>query len=233
MKKINHTIWGTNFLDCKLYLEHIKKLYPNGEYIKDAFIKKDLVSIFKNHKFKKLNGEKLEVKIVMHPLYSNRCFFIKDETEKNFLFSIDNLKVTKEINWIEELAKILRNSIRKDIIKIKSRLLKENGPYCKVIGRKFNTKDLVIDHMPPYNFNIIMDTWIKSKELKVDSKAFKVNQYGILDLVDEKLKIDFRVYHSNISKGHLRLISKKVNRFLSAEFKVSYQNNISQQLSLF
>ena len=113
-------------------------------------------------------------------------------------------------------------------------LIKKNGLYCEISGRKTSFKNLVIDHKPPYNFNVIVDAWIKTKKIKVTKEIFETNTFGDLVLI-KKIAKDFITFHRNLSSNYLRLIHRKINNYIGAEFKLleSNENNSSYQLNLF
>ena len=223
------TIWGTSFHDCKKYLDHIKNIHQVGERIKDSFVEKDLIKVFANHPFKKLYGKEQKVFVAKHPFYKTKCFLIKDENHKYFYFSSSNLKQENKINFLEELNKILRRIVSSDIVAAKSFLLKNNGPYCAIQNCKLDSSSLVVDHKPPYNFNLIVNAWIRDREIFLNKDFFDLNVLGELDIKDNNLKIDFKSFHKKMSSGYLRLVEKKLNNSNGAKFKLQLPKHEMQQ----
>ena len=140
-----------------------------------------------------------------------------------------------KINHLEVAYKILRSCIKSDMKSTKRFLLKSKGPYCSLKKCKLEPSNLVVDHEPPYNFNLIVNSWIRDREINLKNNFFVVNKWGEIDFSNQNLKKDFKRYHRKLSEGYLRLVEKKLNNTMNSQYKMRLpkNSNVIKQLQLF
>ena len=214
-----NSIFETKMNNVLDWSKHLLNTIPiNGE-IKDLSSKRNLKQIFNNHplKSKCINPQRFIV--TRHPVYKNKCFAAVGENMELFPFSMKNAMQSR-INFRSTLHQLCRMIVKDQVFYKKENIIKKIGLVCQKTGNVYPKKNLQLHHEPPYEFNIICDSFLKSNGVQLNESLFKYDNLGELSFNDTKLKYEFLKYHARfLNDGHVSLVSSKINQKLGTSYK--------------
>ncbi len=192
--------------------KHLLDITPLEGEIREPSSWKILEQIFNNHPFKSKCISPKKFIVAKHPLYNIKCFVAVGENYELFPFSIQNA-LKKTVNLREYLHATCRRIVKDQVNCKKERIIKETGSICQKTGKTYEPKELHLHHEPPYEFNIICDSFLKAKNIELHEKIFKYDDQGLLKFNDNSLKYEFLKYHARfLNDGHVSLINSKINQ---------------------
>ena len=215
---VTKSIWNTSLKDSLAYLRAILSLYKVGDIIEDIHFKEDLLQVFHNHPYK-VAEEPVKIIVTEDQRFKSKCFGILDKDNKIIRFSIENV-AKKPFNLTTALSEIFREAVWRDVQDKKASLIEQHGLRCMKSGSSCIRSDLTLNHDHPFEFNKIVETFLRSQSIKVDKKLFEISDYQKLVLRDRKLEVDFRKYHKTfLDDGYVSLMSRKLNVSLGTSYK--------------
>ena len=203
-------------LDWSKYLLSITPV--NGE-VKEISSRKNLELIFFNHPLKSKQLKPKKFYVAEHPIYKNKCFVAAGENYELFPFSV-NSALKKTTNLREYLHSACRWIVKDQVNYKKNQIIQKIGLMCQKTGKYLARKNLHLHHEAPYEFNIICDSFLKAKNIKLHESIFKYDRKGVLLFKDQSLIYEFLKYHARfLNDGHVSLVSGKINQKLGTSFK--------------
>jgi len=193
---------------------------PVAGEIKDICSRKNLEQIFYNHPLKSKCIKPKKFIVIRHPVYNNKCFAAIGENMELFPFSVKNNAIKGNVNLRDILHQLCRRIVKDQVFFKKERLIQKIGLVCQKTGNTYPKKDLHLHHEPPYEFNIICDSFLKSKGAALNENLFKYDHLGKLAFNNADFKYEFLKYHARfLNDGHVSLISSQLNQKLGASYK--------------
>ena len=116
------------------------------------------------------------------------------------------------------------------------------GLKCQKSNIYYPKSELHLHHEPPYEFNVVCDSFIKMKGLELSIELFKEGYDNELEFSNIEHKYEFLKYHAKIlNDGHVSLIHKNINQKLGSSYQFKNDNvpldtsssNSTVQLNLF
>jgi len=215
---VTKSIWNTSLKDSLAYLRAILSLYKVGDIIEDIHFKEDLLQVFHNHPYK-VAEEPVKIIVTEDQRFKSKCFGILDKDNKIIRFSIENV-ARKPFNLTTALSEIFREAVWRDVQDKKASLIEQHGLRCMKSGSSCSRSDLTLNHDHPFEFNKIVETFLRSQNIKVDKKLFEISDHQKLVLKDAKLEENFRKYHKTfLDDGYVSLMSRKHNVSLGTSYK--------------
>ena len=214
------SIWGTPVKDSSAYLRHILALHNVGTVIEDDHFNKDILEVFQNHPYKTAIPP-CKVIVTNNPQYGkqSKCFGIIDSTQELILFSIKNVAV-KSFNLSAEINKILRDFVSHDVSQKKESLIKQYGLVCMKGKAPCDRSNLTLNHDHPYEFNKIVETFLRSNSIEVDENLLEISVNQQLVFKDLNILDKFRAYHKTfLDDGYASLMSKSNNNKLGTSYR--------------
>ena len=118
------------------------------------------------------------------------------------------------------MSEIFREAVWRDVQDKKASLIEQHGLRCMKSGSSCSRSDLTLNHDHPFEFNKIVETFLRSQSIKVDKKLFEISDYQKLVLRDTKIEDNFRKYHKTfLDDGYVSLMSRKHNVSLGTSYK--------------
>jgi hypothetical protein len=211
--------------DALEFYKNILNSYETGEFVIDDDFN-DIFSLLKNHPS---SIEKIGVGIdrfkIGSDAYGTKCFHIirNDGSLENFSYK---KAIVGDCSSFTKFSKACRKTVEKDIIKVKDDYFTKTGVLiakakCQETGELITREDSHVDHRQPNTFSVIVDRFIESRKINIDSVEYdSKQQYGIV-FKDPQLSSDFREYHK--LKATLRVVTADLNQ------RRSYQARIQRQ----
>ena len=215
---VTKSIWNTSLKDSLAYLRAILSLYKVGDIIEDIHFKEDLLQVFHNHPYK-VAEEPVKIIVTEDQRFKSKCFGILDRDNQIIRFSVNNV-AKRPFNLTTALSEIFREVVWRDVQDKKASLIEQHGLRCMKSGSNCSRSDLTLNHDHPFEFNKIVETFLRSQNIKVDKKLFEISDHQKLLLRDRKLEVDFRKYHKTfLDDGYVSLMSRKLNVSLGTSYK--------------
>ena len=212
------SIWNTPIKDSKGYLKAILSIHKVGDIIADAHFRKDVKEVFQNHPYK-IAEEPFKVIVTEDQRFKSKCFGILNSDNEIIRFSVGNV-AKGAFNLTTALSEIFREAVWRDVQDKKASLIEQHGLRCMKSGSSCSRSDLTLNHDHPFEFNKIVETFLRSQNIKVDKKLFEISDHQKLVLRDRKLEVDFRKYHKTfLDDGYVSLMSRKHNVSLGTSYK--------------
>ena len=155
------SIWDTSIKNSKGYLSAILSLYKVGDIIEDIHFKEDLLQVFHNHPYK-VAEEPVKIIVTEDQRFKSKCFGILDKDNKIIRFSIENV-AKKPFNLTTTLSEIFREAVWRDVQDKKASLIEQHGLRCMKSGSSCSRSDLTLNHDHPFEFNKIVETFLRIK----------------------------------------------------------------------
>lgn len=215
-----NSIFETKMNAVTEWSDHLLNTVPVDGEIKDICSRKNLELIFYNHPLKSRCIKPEKFIVTRHPIYNNKCFAAIGENMELFPFSIKNNAIKGNVNFRDILHKLCRRIVKDQVYFKKERMIQKIGLVCQKTGNTYPKKDLHLHHEPPYEFNIICDSFLKSKGAELDENLFKYNHLGELAFDNTDFKYEFLKYHARfLNDGHVSLVSSELNQKLGVSYK--------------
>ena len=238
-----NTIWSEIPLNhIREYTNNILSIHPVGSEIRNLKYVKDLREIFDNHPWKKIPAGSYKIIVGKHKIYNNKCFYIIGEGGERYSFSSKNASHSISLNPRMILNDICRNIVSEQVQFKKLEIIKNFGQKCQKSNIYYPKSELHLHHEPPYEFNVVCDSFIKLKGLELSIELFKEGYDNELEFSTIEHKYEFLKYHAKIlNDGHVSLIHKKINQKLGSSYQFKNDNvpldssnpNSNVQLNLF
>ena len=215
-----NSIFETKMSTVLDWSNHLLNTVPVDSEIKDICSRKNLEQIFNNHTLKSRCIIPKKFIVTRHPIYNNKCFAAIGENMELFPFSVKNNAIKGNINLRDILHQLCRKIVKDQVFFKKERLIQKIGLVCQKTGNTYPKKDLHLHHEPPYEFNIICDSFLKSKGAALNENLFKYDHLGELAFNNADFKYEFLKYHARfLNDGHVSLVSSQLNQKLGASYK--------------
>lgn len=143
-----------------------------------------------------------------NPIFkNNRGFWLvrHDGSETDFSFEICLKQETK----LHKFKNACRTAIANDILQYRNLFFMEHeNPFCELTGELLTKHVCHVDHKPPMTFDRIVEEFIATKKIDVESVNILSGEDGRIrnELADETLKNSFVAFHR--CHAELRVISK-------------------------
>jgi hypothetical protein len=139
------------------------------------------------------------------------------------------ISYTKRINPprtdITKFREACRQAIQEDLRNVKlsyfDNYSKKGKAKCQETGELLKYDELNVDHRQPNTFSVIVDRFVELKNIDFKNIDYLTIDGGPNELVDKKLKEDFRQYHKD--KANLRIVKKTLNLGRSFQARVNRQ----------
>ncbi len=215
-----NSIFETKMETVLDWSNYLLNTVPVAGEIKDICSRKNLEQIFYNHPLKSRCIKPEKFIVIRHPVYNNKCFAAIGENMELFPFSVKNNAVKGNVNLRDILHQLCRRIVKDQVFFKKEGLIQKNGLVCQKTGNTYPKKDLHLHHEPPYEFNIICDSFLKSKGAALNENLFKYDHLGELAFNNADFKYEFLKYHARfLNDGHVSLVSSQLNQKLGASYK--------------
>ncbi|MDR6966302.1 hypothetical protein J2X31_000295 [Flavobacterium arsenatis] len=143
--------------------------------------------------------------------------------------STDFFSYTKRINspktdftkFREACRKLIQEDLREVKLAFFDEFSKRGKVRCQETGELSKYEDLNVDHRQPNTFSVIVDRFIEINNIDLKEINYLEVGGGPNELVDEKIKEEFRQYHK--CKANLRIVKKSLNLGRSYQAKVTRQ----------
>lgn len=215
-----NSIFETKMSTVLDWSNYLLKTLPVDAEVKDICSRKNLEQIFNNHPLKSKCIRPKKFVVTKHPIFNNKCFAAIGENMELFPFSIKSNAAKGTINLRDTLHQLCRKIVKDQVFFKKEKIIQKIGLVCQKTGNTYPKKDLHLHHEPPYEFNIICDSFLKSKGVELNENLFKYDHLGELAFNNADFKYEFLKYHARfLNDGHVSLVSSQLNQKLGASYK--------------
>ncbi len=154
------------------------------------------------------------------------CFWLKRTDGTVTEFSYPSAVNAKGKSLLQEFSEACRESVGQSLEEAKKRFFEQYGDKdgkveCEVTGVKIATYESHLDHKKPMTFQVIVQTFIAGRGIKLDRSMLSIpqdNQF-VATFEDRDIEKAFREYHGKVAQ--LRIISAKKNLSLGGSERMT------------
>jgi len=199
-KQAKYLINGKPFFSKKAMQSHFQMILAQSvigaDLPEDEFL--DCLDLFKRHPEyeQKVGCGIRSVRVILDPIYFNRCFWIYRFDGSNTDISYRTCIDAKPRGAKEKFLSACRYSISNQIVAFKAKQFKDGSPvFCKITGKQVQRHECDVDHLHPFSF-LIAD-FVKIKNIDIDAIEYvdRGDGHMVYEFLDKQLEADWKSFH--------------------------------------